>query len=60
MRANELSQRPGQAAGPLALIIFAEKMLPHGPRIATAAGAAFVALGILVASGALSLPGGHM
>lgn len=39
----------------LTLIIFAEKVLPHGPRIATAAGAAFIALGILVATGVLPM-----
>jgi len=40
----------------LTLVIFAEKVLPHGPRTAAAVGVAFVALGVMVASGAVSMP----
>jgi predicted metal-binding membrane protein len=41
----------------LTLVVFAEKVLPGGTRIAAGVGAAFILLGILVASGAAPLPG---
>jgi predicted metal-binding membrane protein len=37
----------------LALVVFAEKVLPHGRRTAAAVGVALIALGLLVADGAL-------
>jgi len=41
----------------LTLVVFAEKVLPHGRRTSAIVGAAFIALGLLVASGAVSLSG---
>jgi predicted metal-binding membrane protein len=41
----------------LTLVVFAEKVLPHGQRTAIAVGLAFIALGVLVAAGVTSLPG---
>ena len=40
----------------LTLVVFAEKVLPHGERAAVTVGLAFVALGVLVASGATGMP----
>jgi predicted metal-binding membrane protein len=40
----------------LALVIFAEKVLPNGPRTSAAVGVGLIALGLLVASGAVQLP----
>ena len=40
----------------LTLVVFAEKVLPGGRRAAQAVGVAFLALGVLVASGALRMP----
>jgi predicted metal-binding membrane protein len=40
----------------LTLVIFAEKVFPYGQRAAVAVGLAFVALGVLVASGAIGMP----
>jgi predicted metal-binding membrane protein len=40
----------------LTLVVFAEKVLPHGPRTSAAVGVAFIALGVTVASGAISMP----
>lgn len=40
----------------LTLVVFAEKVLPSGTRIAAGVGAAFILLGFLVASGAAPLP----
>jgi predicted metal-binding membrane protein len=40
----------------LTLVVFVEKLLPHGRRFETATGVALVALGIVVASGAAEMP----
>jgi len=40
----------------LTLVVFAEKVLPHGQRAAVVVGLAFVALGVFVASGAMVMP----
>jgi predicted metal-binding membrane protein len=40
----------------LTLVVFAEKVLPQGPRAAAVVGVALVALGLLVAGGAVSMP----
>jgi predicted metal-binding membrane protein len=40
----------------LTLVVFAEKVLPSGRRVSLAVGAAFVLLGVLVASGATGMP----
>lgn len=40
----------------LTLIIFVEKLLPHGPRAAAAIGVALILLGIVVAVGAAPMP----
>jgi predicted metal-binding membrane protein len=40
----------------LALVIFVEKVLPNGPRISAAVAVGLIALGLLVASGAVQLP----
>jgi predicted metal-binding membrane protein len=40
----------------LTLVVFAEKVLPYGVRISAAVGVALVAIGLLIASGALQLP----
>ena len=40
----------------LTLVVFAEKVLPHGLRISTAVGLGVIAIGVLVASGVLQLP----
>jgi predicted metal-binding membrane protein len=37
----------------LTLVVFAEKVFPHGARTSAAVGLGFVLLGLLVASGAL-------
>jgi predicted metal-binding membrane protein len=44
----------------LTLVVFAEKVLPHGPRTSAAVGVAFIALGVTVASGAISMPLGYL
>ena len=41
----------------LALVIFAENVLPHGLRTSAAVAVGLIALGLLVASGASSCPG---
>jgi predicted metal-binding membrane protein len=41
----------------LTLVVFAEKVLPIGRRTANGVGAAFLVLGILVASGMVAMPG---
>jgi predicted metal-binding membrane protein len=41
----------------LTVVVFAEKVFPYGRRISDAVGLALIALGLLVASGALQLPG---
>ena len=40
----------------LTLVVFAEKVMPHGRRSSAAVGAALLALGLLVATGAISMP----
>ena len=40
----------------LALVIFAENVLPHGPRTSATVAVVLIALGLLVASGAVQLP----
>jgi len=40
----------------LTLVVFAEKVIPFGLRISAAVGLALIALGLLIASGALQLP----
>ena len=40
----------------LTLVVFAEKVLPSGRRVETATGVALIALGIVVASGAVTMP----
>jgi predicted metal-binding membrane protein len=40
----------------LTLVVFAEKVLPGGERSATAVGIAFLALGLLVATGGVAMP----
>jgi predicted metal-binding membrane protein len=40
----------------LTLVVFAEKVLPAGPRIAQATGLAFLVLGAFIATGAVGLP----
>ncbi len=40
----------------LTLVVFAEKVLPSGPRVAQATGLAFLVLGAFIAAGAVSLP----
>jgi predicted metal-binding membrane protein len=40
----------------LTLVIFAEKILPAGPRVAQATGLAFLVLGAFIAAGAVGLP----
>lgn len=40
----------------LTLVIFVEKMLPHGRRAGAAIGIALIALGIAIASGAVAMP----
>jgi predicted metal-binding membrane protein len=40
----------------LTVVVFAEKVFPYGRRISAAVGAALIALGLLIASGALQLP----
>ncbi len=40
----------------LTLVVFVEKMSPQGPRAGAAIGIALVALGIVVASGAVAMP----
>jgi predicted metal-binding membrane protein len=42
----------------LTLVVFAEKVIPHGQRAAVAVGVAFTVLGVLVASGAAGIPWG--
>jgi predicted metal-binding membrane protein len=37
----------------IALVVFAEKMLPHGPRISVAVALGLITLGLLVAIGAV-------
>jgi len=41
----------------LTLVVFAERMLPQGRRAGAAIGIALIALGIVVASGAVTMPG---
>jgi predicted metal-binding membrane protein len=41
----------------LTLVIFAEKVLPLGPRVSHVVGIAFLILGVVVAAGAAELPG---
>jgi predicted metal-binding membrane protein len=40
----------------LTLVVFAEKVFPHGARISAAVGLGLIALGLLIASGTLQLP----
>ena len=40
----------------LTLIVFVEKVLPHGPRVGAATGVALTALGIVVAMGVVPMP----
>ena len=40
----------------LTLVVFAEKVFPYGLRISAAVGVALIAIGLLIASGALQLP----
>jgi len=40
----------------LTLVVFAEKVFPYGGRISAVVGVALIALGLLIASGALQLP----
>jgi len=40
----------------LVLVIFAENVLPHGPRTSAAVAVVLIALGLLVASGAVQSP----
>ena len=40
----------------LTLVVFAEKVFPYGVRISGAVGVALIAIGLLIASGALQLP----
>lgn len=40
----------------LTLLVFAEKVFPYGVRISAAVGLALIAIGLLIASGALQLP----
>jgi len=40
----------------LTLVVFVEKVLPHGPRAGIAIGVAFLALGLVVAGGAVQMP----
>jgi predicted metal-binding membrane protein len=40
----------------LTLVVFAEKVFPYGVRISAAVGVALIAIGLLIASGALQLP----
>jgi predicted metal-binding membrane protein len=40
----------------LTLVVFAEKVVPAGPRVAQATGIAFLVLGVIVAAGAVALP----
>jgi predicted metal-binding membrane protein len=40
----------------LTLVVFAEKMLPHGRRAGAATGIALIVLGIVVAGGAMPMP----
>ena len=41
----------------MTLVVFAEKVLPHGPRISVAVGLGLIALGLLVGSGVVQLGG---
>ena len=41
----------------MTLVVFAEKVLPHGPRISVAVALGLIALGLLVGSGAVQLGG---
>jgi predicted metal-binding membrane protein len=41
----------------IALVVFAEKVLPHGPRISAVVALGLIALGLLVGSGAVQLGG---
>ena len=41
----------------ITLVVFAEKMLPHGPRISVAVALGLIALGLLVGTGAVQLGG---
>jgi predicted metal-binding membrane protein len=40
----------------LTMVVFAEKVFPYGVRISAAVGVALIAIGLLIASGALQLP----
>jgi predicted metal-binding membrane protein len=40
----------------LTLVVFAEKVLPSGPRVAQTTGLAFLVLGAFIAAGAVGLP----
>jgi predicted metal-binding membrane protein len=40
----------------LTLVVFVEKLFPHGRRAAAIIGVALVALGLLVAGGAIPMP----
>jgi predicted metal-binding membrane protein len=40
----------------LTLVVFVEKVLPHGRRASAVIGVALVALGLAIASGAASMP----
>jgi predicted metal-binding membrane protein len=40
----------------LTLVVFAEKVIPHGKRVSVAVGVGFVVLGLLVAGGAANMP----
>jgi predicted metal-binding membrane protein len=40
----------------LTLIVFAEKLFPQAARTSTAIGLAFIALGLVIASGAIEVP----
>ena len=41
----------------ITLVVFAEKVFPHGPRISAVAAFGLIALGLLVGSGAVELGG---
>ena len=41
----------------IALVVFAEKVLPHGSRISVVVALGLIALGLLVGSGAVELVG---
>jgi predicted metal-binding membrane protein len=41
----------------MTLVVFAEKVLPHGPRISAAVALGLIALGLLIGSGAVQLGG---